>query len=275
MIVRTSEEMAFSKETIDAINQSGFIFSRRSIFNRPDDYVVINHGVQTPVNFGSRVKSAFVINKPESMKLSIHKTLMYNHVKNNGIPVIPTESLNGKPIEAAIDSVGFPFIIKPDVGSKGKGIKAYTKLSDFIANGGIAELAESSHKNMIIQKYINKSSEYRFNFFNGEVVNVSRKILPEESEKYPGIFDGWLSLGDATKLHKRAHKLAKQIAGVFPDLPSIAVDLMRVDKDEEHVEYHFGEINTAYGLGPLTAQKLYDTVKEQYVNNKLSAFKVK
>lgn len=262
--------MAWSKDSIDAINGTGMTFSRRHEFNSYQDYIVVNHGSHSPIAFGPKVKKAIVLNAPDNVKWSINKNMMYQKAIEAGIKNIPkTFSMpGGKGFIEAIDAIGLPLILKPNVGHGGEGCMVIDKPSQLI--GKIFE----SQKDYIAQQYIPKTSEYRFNFLAGQLVNVSRKLLPAEASKHPGVFDGWLSLGQATSLHKRAHKMAVGLAAAFP-LPSLAVDLLRVDnKDEDKVQYFFCEVNSAYGLGPMTAQRMFETITQLNKEGKLDTFRV-
>lgn len=269
IIVRGPENMAFSKDTVSSIEEAGMVFSRRERFESYSEYLVVNHGSHAPLNFGGKVKKAVVLNNPANIKLSVNKSLMYDHAIKAGIKNVPkTYGMpGGQGFMQAVDTLGLPIILKPNTGHGGEGCKVFTKASELIGT------AWKGGKDYVAQQYINKNNEYRFNFINGELVNVSRKILPSEAAKHPGVFDGWLSLGQATNLHKRAHTMAKSIADAFP-LPSLAVDLMRQDLGGDKVQYWFGEVNTGYGLGPMTAGRIADSLRSQWASGALDKYRV-
>lgn len=245
------------------------VFSRREKFESYKEYLVINHGSHAPIAFGPKVKKAVVLNRPENIKLSVQKNLMYQHAIDKGIKNVPKTfgMPGGKNFMEAIDAIGLPLILKPNTGHGGEGCKVFTKASELVGK------VWSANRDYVAQEYINKQQEYRFNFINGELVNVSVKILPEEAHKYPGIFDGWRSLGQATNLHERAHKMAKAIADAFP-LPSLAVDLMRQNLPGDKVKYWFGEVNTGYGLGPMTSNRIAESVRAQWNSGALDKYRV-
>lgn len=269
IVIRAPEEMVFSQDTIDAINKSGMVFTRAANFIQPKDYIVVNHGSRAPLNFGPKVKSAVVLNNPNNIHLSVSKKDMYEHVAKVEKVETPAWKFlpRGQNFMEAMDTIGIPAILKPNTGHKGKGAVVVSRPSE------IMKIFKEPPTDYILQKYVDAHGEYRFNFLNGELLQVSKKLLPEEKEKYPGIFDGWRSLGQATELHKTAHKMAKKIAETFP-LPSLAVDLLRYG-DPDKPKWAFCEVNTGYGIGEMTATRLKESLEKQWKENRLTAYKVK
>lgn len=264
-IVFMLPNIPFSEQTKNALRENSIRVTHEHYFNRPVDYFLINHGSSSPPVFGPRVKRHHILNKHDDIKFSTHKNLMYDAVKGKDIRVAPYVFIpaNTK-LEDAIGDFPFPYILKPNMGRHGMGalvVKDLNTMKHIPAN-------MQFNVDYIAQTYLNVETEYRFNFIDGEIVNISKKILPAEKHLHPGVFDDWLSLGLATDLNPAAHELAKKINDNFL-FNSVAVDVLKCRNDDDKVRYYFGEINTAYGVGPLTASKIktkLDSMRREIFN---------
>lgn len=247
--------MTFSKVTINAAKGAGFTWTKKRKFVKHPEYVVINHGGTGEISFGTKVKKATVINLPTNINLSSNKRRMMEQVQTvkNDLEIvkIPETSMD-------FNDMMMPFIEKPLVGYGGKGVVLHVRKP------------ETRTPNTIYQEFIpDVDREYRFVFFNKELVNISRK-MPIPGKADFGHFE-WRSIGMGTKLPKSLLSDAERIVEAFDGIPSLAVDFLSRETEDGR-EFYFGEVNSAYGLGEFTANRLMPVVKKHYSEGKLDKY---
>jgi RimK family alpha-L-glutamate ligase len=142
--------------------------------------------------------------------------------------------------------LGYPFIAKPNLGSKGNGIVIVEKPED------LKEI--SKYRKMVFQNFIQNDGDWRVIVVGGRALGVMRRIAK------PGSYLNNVSKGARAvvetrpKLKQEIMELAVNVASIF-GLACCGVDIIQ---DKVTKQLHFMEVNTApqwntdYGFAAIT-----------------------
>jgi len=251
--------ITFSKNFIDLLKSKNVRISRANRYIR--DAVVLNHGNSNSFTLSSRVKRFYLINKPSSIKYCSNKWLNYE-ILHDFYP--RTQLSTDKDIR-----LNFPILAKPLNGHHGYGIVIIndSKMLESIAN---------SKTVYILQDYINIKHEFRFNVFNRQVFQVSHKERTEDKTGKGGFIFNYRSLGEHAKLKKRFWEFVHNVIHTFhltipvEDLGSYCIDVMK----DFNGNYYLSEMNSAYGIGEYTFNKLLGRIYNTWEEDRLARFRV-
>ncbi len=127
----------------------------------------------------------------------------------------------------------FPFIIKPNKGSKGEGVALIHDLHEI-------DRSNKPLKDLVFQNFIKNSGDYRVFILGGRVLGIIKRTAKE------GGFLNNISQGGAAevitdpKIQSTLRRIGTTIASVF-ELTICGVDVIY---DEEEKKYYFLEVNT-------------------------------
>ena len=251
--------MPFSRQFIRSLKSKRIIISRRDLFGR--SAICINHGNHNPLSVKKQVIEFILINQPDHIR--------YCSNKRRNIEILEEfypETYN------SIDEVNkYPVIVKPLHGRHGIGVKKMDTKRD------LQEFASTnSIRNFLIQEYIPLKNEYRFNVLDGEIYQISKKELLEGYNDKGFDFE-WKSLGKEAKIHPKHFTFVNDVIDKFHKtvgnrLGSYCVDVM---KSANKRGYFLAELNSGYGIGSFTIEKLVEILNRKYRNGDLSKYRVK
>ncbi len=193
-------------------------FGRNTWMNIMKKKLVINHGI---------LKYPFVAHKFFQQKL-IKKFINYNTI----------ETFNFKSIEnvfLAIDQgkLTFPFIQKPNLGSRGIGVSLIKARADLLSQ-------KINYEDYIYQNFIENDGDYRVLIVGGRPLGVIKRIAQG------GGFLNNISQGGVaveildTKIVEKVTNIAVEVASLF-DLALCGIDIIY---DNKNNKFHFLELNT-------------------------------
>ena len=249
--------ITFSRGFIDSVMDIGLIPTRRNHF--VGSSLVLNHGNHNPVTINDRALKFYLLNRPEFIYTCSNK------VKNHSIlsTYYPKTYKDIKKIDK------YPVILKPIHGHHGYGIKianTYRELLKILKN----------NTNYIIQEYIDVKREYRFNVFDKKIYQVSRKELTNQRTDKGGYVFNWVSLGNNAGISDKFWNFIYDIIDSYHDyvgngMCHYCIDIMKGFDNE----YYLTEINSAGGLGELTANKLITIMNNKLSNGELEKYRVR
>ena len=219
--------------------------------------IVINHGNTDPIKISPKVKEFYLINKHNAIKYCSDKMKNYDILQD----FYPFSCRHEDEIES------YPVIVKPLHGYHGYGIKV-------VNNGKELRQHMSEHKGpFIIQKYVPIKHEFRFNVFDRDIFQISHKQRLDELTDEGGF---QFSYRSGMKVSDKFLKFVKDAIKTFHDtvgydLGDYCVDVMK-SKDKG---YYLSEINSAYGIGGFTRDKLLNIVKQKYESGELEPYRVR
>jgi RimK family alpha-L-glutamate ligase len=238
---------------------------RTIFFNILKDKHIINHSIVQPL----------LAYKLYQQKVITGKTTI------NGIPTFKFK--NKKEVLDALE-VGilkYPFIQKPNLGSKGEGVVLIRNESDLTNQS-----SELKIKEQVYQNFIKNNGDYRILMLGGKALGVMRRIAADGSFLNNISRGGTAEKVEDEEIIKEVTSIARTVAATL-DLTFCGVDVIR---NEETGEFHFLEVNTApqwegfqktfpeinvadhiidlcIGLGNRGKKKTHMLVKEYYDSN--------
>lgn len=247
-------DIRFSKDFINALRSQSVIISRRDSFNKPA--LIINHGNSHDIRVNAI--DSYLINKPRYIHYCSNKKSNMRVLKD----YYPKEYNNASMVK------DFPVVVKAVHGLHGTGVKKANNRRE------LKSIISSMRDDYLIEEYINIKGEYRFNIFDGEIYQISKK---EMVKGWNGrfVFE-WHSLGSNAKLHPKFYDFIDNVITDFHkqvghNLGSYAVDVLK----SENGKYYLSEFNSAFGIGELTMQKLMNCIFHKYNACALEKYKVR
>ena len=251
--------IVFSRDFVETLKSHGIILSRANRFK--NDAIIINHGNTNEISASRKVRNLYVINYPSYIKYCSNKWLNYKILKD----FYPYTQLSTK-----INSdFALPLIAKPLNGHHGYGIleiKTPEELEELL----------HSHNTYLIQEKIDIKHEYRFNVFDGKVFQVSHRDKIPDRTQLGGFIFNYRSLGENAKLKSIFWEFVYNVIRTFKSsiplkyLSSYSVDVMKGTDNK----YYLSEINSAYGIGLFTLNKLIRNITEKYNSGELEKYRV-
>jgi glutathione synthase/RimK-type ligase-like ATP-grasp enzyme len=246
-------DITFSRDFIRCLRSRGVVSSRRDSFGR--SCVMVNHGNSHNITIKPKVKSFYLINNPRYIRYCSNKSTNMNVLEE----YYPDTYKYPHQVKS------YPVVVKSPHGYHGSGVrKANNK----------RELRRLLTNDSIIEEFIDIKNEYRFNVLDKDIYQISRKNL---IEGWNGRFEfEWVSLGKDAQLSNRFYRFVEKIIYQFHDnvgsnLGSYAVDVIK-GKDGK---YYLSEINSAFGIGEFTIDRLLDTLNKKYYRGDLEKYKVR
>jgi glutathione synthase/RimK-type ligase-like ATP-grasp enzyme len=258
-IILRQGNIVFSQEFIDLLNEYGISLTRRNTFNKSG--ILINHGNSSPIHIGKSVKDFFLINKPECIKYCSNKITNWEFLEKY-YPRVYTDIPD-------MVSAKYPIIAKPIDGHHGYGVEVLNSTKDFRNFSRTKKL-----ERYIVEDYIPIKHEFRFNVFDKEVFQVSRKDKLDSKTPKGGMEFEYTSLGKDAKLSDKFWDFVENVIKDFHKsvkygLGNYCIDTIKgTDK-----KYYLTEINSAYGIGELTLDKLLSLIQEKYDNGELENYR--
>lgn len=257
-IILRQGNIIWSKEFVDTLRSREVILSKKDKFFK--NAILINHGNSNPITLGKKVSKFYIINKPEAIKFCVNKMRNYKIL----------DIFYPDTYESIYDVDKFPVFIKPIGGHHGYGaekVETRDKLKRILNN---------SNTKYIIQDYVPIKHEFRFNVFDRDIFNVSHKIKQDYKTEKGGLVFGFRSLGQGAKISDKFKRFVKSVIDTFHrtvgyDLGTYCVDVMK----GEDGKYYLSELNSAYGIGQFTLEKMLDTIDHKYKCNELERYRVK
>ena len=249
--------ITFSRHFVDTMKDSGIILTRKDKFLR--NGIIINHGNTKPISIGKKVKKLYLLNKPSAIHYCSNKIDNYD-ILNEFYP---------HSCRASVDVDSFPVLAKPINGHHGYGIERFNNLKD------LSMFLKKTNKQYIIQKYIPIKHEFRFNVLDRDVFQIShRQRLDEETDEGGYVFS-YRSLGNDAKISGKFRNYVLDVIKKFHEVVGYSVADYCVDvmKGTDN-EYYLSEINSAYGIGQYTIEKLVDSINYKYDEGKLEQYRV-
>lgn len=252
-------DIVFSKDFINLLKSNGIIISRARRYIR--DAIVINHGNSNSLSLSRRVKRFYLINKPECIRYCANKWKNYQILKDfYPVTYLSTED---------ISDIQLPIIAKPLNGHHGYGVK-------YINDTDELEMILNSGKIFLLQEFIPVKHEFRFNVFDGDVFQVSHRKKLDTTTELGGFEFEYRSLGRNAKLKQKFWNFVRDVINSFhktipiQDLSSYCIDVMK----SHDGNYYLSEINSAYGIGEFTFQKLLEEIKKSWENGDLEKYRI-
>lgn len=255
--------IVFSRDFVDTLKDKGVVLTRKNIFKRSG--IVINHGNTKPIKKGRKVRELYLLNQPEYIKYCSNKLKNYNILEE--FYPHTTEDIN--------DVDKFPVLVKPLNGHHGYGIK---RIDDMNELSSYFNTVKGKH---LIQEYIPIKHEYRFNILDKDVFQVSHKQriynddgTPMKTDKGGMVFS-YRSLGSNAKISDKFWDYINRVILKFHNsvgnhLADYCIDVIK-GKDNT---YYLSEINSAYGIGHYTSDKLIETINNKYISGELDKYMV-
>lgn len=246
----------FTQDSIDTWKAYGVMVSRARGYVK--DSVVINHGNSKNFKVGRGVRRLYLLNHPKYIEFSVDKWKGYTLLK----PYYP-ETYLASDYDGQLD---YPFVAKPVTGYHGYGFQ-------IIHDDNELEKVQNLNRPYILQEYLERSVEHRFNVIDGEIYQVSKRIVKDGME---GGCVRYKSLGRDAKLSEAywdfVHRAVNDFSDAVEDkIASYCIDVMK-SKDGL---YYLSETNTAFGVGGLTVEKLLETLRRKYDSGDLEKYRVR
>ena len=249
--------IVFSREFVDILRSKEITLTRRNNFTR--SCIIINHGNSKPYSIGRNVSKLYFLNHPDAIHYCCNKKHNWNILKDFYPNVYSNSELNG--------DINFPIIAKPLNGHHGYGIVVVKDRK---------QLDSISNKNSyIFQDLIPIKHEFRFNVLDRDVFQIShRQRLDEETDEGGYVFS-YRSLGNDAKISGKFRNYVLDVIKKFHEVVGYSVADYCVDvmKGTDN-EYYLSEINSAYGIGQYTIEKLVDSINYKYDEGKLEQYRV-
>ncbi len=172
----------------------------------------------------------------KSFQQEVVKSFCQECQKKEVFPIPTFLFRSKKELQKAIaeGKLSYPFIMKPDLGAKGKGVKVISDSKEFNL------LAEKELLGFIFQNFIENKGDYRVFVIGGKPVGIMKRIA-QKGSFLNNISQGGRAIEEKDKLTKEKLSLiASKIASLF-DLGLCGVDFIFNEKDRK---YYFLEINT-------------------------------
>lgn len=251
MRVYLRHSIPLQRSLVDACKKEGVIVTRRSHFKRSG--VVINHGDSRAITIGRRVKRLYVLNSPDIIRFAKDKQASLKSLRD-----FYPETLD------SLCAVTLPCLVKPRFGRASEGIVKCDSVEE------LSEVLRWTRRYIVQELVENVTSEFRFNVFNSNVYQVSRK----EKQSDGGFV--YTSLGPAAELSEAFWQWARDCVDAIDTatggkLVSYALDVIR----QKGGHYYLCEVNSAYGLKGFTAKRFVKLVKEAYEEGALEEYRVK
>jgi len=162
--------------------------------------------------------------------------IVQGKTKLNGIPTFRYK--NRKEVLKAIDSgeLRYPFIQKPNLGSKGNNVFLFKTEEQFLA-----QPKEVKIKDQVYQNFIRNNGDYRVLILGGRVLGVMKRTAVEGSFLNNVSKGGKAERVQDEEIISEVSSIARSVAATL-DLNYCGVDVI---KNEDTGEYHFLEVNTA------------------------------
>jgi len=205
--------------------------------------LLINAGVKSVINIGE-------------VAVARSKIATYQRLAANGIRVPESVVFFNHPDkEAILKKMSYPFVVKPDSGFGGEGVKLIDSEKEF--DEYIHHLSYGTA--YVAQEYIAKSrgKDARVILLDGEYLYSSMRSATNPEEFRSNVHVGGELL--EYKISDADLELCKKIAGLF-DLPLIGLDLLFGDG-----EFVVAEVNAFPGLFPENMEKVGKVVMEKFL----------
>jgi len=256
--------IVFSRQFVDTLKQNDIILTRKNHFKR--NCIIINHGNTTPLTISKKADKVYLLNKPDAIHWCSNKLHNYEILKE----YYPETTTNQSDVQH------YPVIAKPLHGHHGYGIKRFNYMRD------LKNFLNKVKEKYIIQTFIPIKHEFRFNVINREVFQVSHKQRVYDNNGNPlktdngGMVFSYRSLGSNAKISSKFWKYINGVIEKFHntvgyDLADYCIDVIK----GEDGKYYLSEMNSAYGIGQYTLEKLIDRIDALYENNHLENYKVR
>ena len=250
-------DITYSRRFVETLMDAGFILTRRNRFKRSG--IVLNHGNGEPISVADNVRRLYVINKPSYIYKCSNKLTNYNILPD----YYPYTTSNWRDVD------DFPIIAKPFSGHHGYGMKV---LHDF---DELYNFVRRHPSRYLYQKLIPIRHEYRFNVFDGEVYQVSRKERIDEINSQGSDFK-YNSIGMGANISDRFWDYVNEIIEDFDSNVGSALGHYGIDIIKgTNKKYYMCEMNTACGLGEYTVDKLLEVLNKKFDNGNLEKYRVR
>jgi hypothetical protein len=252
-------KITFSKDFVNTIKKHGIVLTRGNKFIR--NGVMINHGNPKDIKIGRKVNTFYLINKPNYIKYCSNKAKNIDILKK----YYPKTFNNVEDIK----DKDFPIIAKPLNGHHGYGIEIFddiTSLSSFV---------HSIKEPYILQRYIPIKHEYRFNVFDKTIYQVSHKQKLDARTDKGGLLFSYRSLGSNAGISDKFWNFIDNVIKDFHDVIDINLGDYCIDVIKgQDKEYYLSEINSAYGIGNYTLEKLITIIDNKIRKGELEKYRV-
>ncbi len=250
--------ITFSRDFVEHLKSKGVILTRKDKFFRSG--IVINHGNTKPISIGKKVKELYVLNKPEAISLCSNKMKNYEILKD----------YYPHTCRISVDTKDFPVLAKPLNGHHGYGIEKFDNVKD------LSIFLKNAKQKYIVQKYIPIKHEFRFNVLDRDVFQISHKQRLDEFTDKGGYVFSYRSLGRNAKISGKFKNFVYDVIKTFHnnigyDLADYCIDVIKGEDNK----YYLSEINSAYGVGQFTVEKLINEINRKYDNGELEPYRVR
>jgi len=235
-----------------------FILTRKNRFLR--NGILLNHGSSEQIGFGRKVNQFYILNNPSYIHYCSNKMDNYNILSK----YYPKTTTN-------IDYISrLPIIAKPINGHHGYGIKILHIPSE------IREFNRQHPSGYIYQDFINIKYEYRFNIFDKDIYQISRRECSSERTPEGGYIFYYNSLGKDAGISDKFFNFVYDVISDFHrvvgnNLCHYSIDVMKgIDN-----KYYLTEMNSACGLGNYTVDKLYKEISKSLKSGRLEKYRVR
>jgi glutathione synthase/RimK-type ligase-like ATP-grasp enzyme len=258
-VILRQADITFSKDFVDVNRENGILLSRKNLFSV--NAICINHGNSHPIKLKPTASKFYLLNKPESIRTCSNKI--------DNWKLLP--KFYPKTYQHPEDVRKFPVIVKPIYGHHGYGIKIFKDKPRFL------EFMRHGSSGYIIQDCIDIQNEYRFNIIDRTIFQISRKIRLDEQFTPKGGFEfSYKSLGVNADLSNKFRTFIEDIITEFHrkvgnDMADYCIDIIK-GKDGN---YYLTEMNSAYGLGQFTIEKLINEIRDKYEDGVLEKYRVR
>ena len=134
----------------------------------------------------------------------------------------------------------------------------------------------STNEPYIIQQYIPIKHEFRFNVCDGSVFQISHRQQLDGRTEQNGYIFSYHSLGENARISQKFRSFVGDVIKTFHssigyDLGDYCVDVIK----GQDGYYYLSELNSAYGIGQFTIQKLVNIIETKYNNGDLESYRVR
>jgi glutathione synthase/RimK-type ligase-like ATP-grasp enzyme len=254
--------ITYSRDFVKNTRAYGFILTRKNTIIH--NGVMINHGNREPYKLGRKVNRFYWLNQPDYLNNCSNKMKNFNML--NEFYPFTTRSTD----EARKHiNVGNEIIAKPVAGHHGYGIK-------FIHNENeMDNFMRNKKGNFVYQELLPIKHEYRFNIFDKEIFQVSRKVYTDKKTPKGGFVFEWKSLGAEAKISQKFWEWVNVVMNEFHKTVKDNIGTYCIDVIKSKGKYYLCEMNVGYGIGEFTASKLNDLINNKLENGELEKYRIR
>lgn len=205
---------------------------------------------------------SFVLNRPKTISICMNKILTTLKLASEGIP-IPKTVVSFSPESAfnAKDTIGFPLVIKPAVGSRGKMVSLARDCSSFKSIIELREMLSNPLDHVYyIQEYVNRPPrDIRAIVVGQEIVACVYRYSP------PGDWRTNVAIGGKTEPVKLSPELEETI---LKTADIVGLGVLGIDLMESNNGYVVHEVNSSVefrGAQSVTDAKISDKIVNYFV----------